>query len=171
MRINRASIKAVRYACKNFHYAKCVPSVQYSYNVFNDNDEWCGVIVYSQGANNNIAKPFKLGQGEVLELVRVALNGKQEITSKALALTLKQLHKDNPIIKIVVSYADVDQNHNGIIYQATNWMYLGKHNENTVGAYIINGKKTHPKSCNSKGWKQNIKWIKKYFLKQKFKFL
>lgn len=41
-------------------------------------------------------------------------------------------------------------------------MYLGKHNENTVGAYIINGKKTHPKSCNSKGWKQNIKWIKKY---------
>lgn len=162
MKINRASKKATRYACKNFHYAKCVPSVQYSYNIFNDNNEWCGVIVYSPGANYRIAKPFGLRQGEVIELVRVALNGKQEITSKALAFSLKQLHKDNPILKIVVSYADVDQNHSGIIYQATNWIYLGKCNQGMVGAFIINGRKTHHKTCYSRGWEGNIKWIKSH---------
>lgn len=109
MKITKATSKAIKYACKNFHYAKSVPTVQYGYNVYNDNNEWCGVIIYSSGACPNIAKQFSLANGEVLELVRVALNGKQEYTSKAVAMSLKQLHKDNPLCKIVVSYADHNQ--------------------------------------------------------------
>ena len=122
--LKRASAKAIRYACLHFHYARSVPANQYSYNVF-ENGEWCGVIIYSSGANNHIASPFGLVQGEVLELVRVALNGKQSHTSECVAASLKQLHKDAPQIKIVVSYADMDEGHKGIIYQATNWIYLG----------------------------------------------
>jgi hypothetical protein len=110
VRIARANTKAINYACKNFHYSKSVPAVQYGYNVYNDNDEWCGVILYGGGANNNMPKSFGKNAGEVLELVRVALNGKQETTSKAVAMSLKQLHKDNPLCQIVVSYADHRQN-------------------------------------------------------------
>lgn len=160
MRISIATPKATRYACLKFHYAKAIPVVKYGFNVFNDKNEWCGVIIYGSGANNHIADPFNLYQGEVLELVRVALNGKQETTSKAVSLTLKELHRIAPHIKIIVSYADLDQNHAGIIYQATNWIYLGLYNENTLGAFIIHGKKKHPKSCYSLGYKQNINWIK-----------
>lgn len=46
MRISKASTKAITYACQNFHYSKSVPTVQFAYNIYNDNDEWCGVIVY-----------------------------------------------------------------------------------------------------------------------------
>lgn len=142
-----------------FHYAKCVPSISYAFNVFNDDDEWCGVICYGVGACPQIAKAFGLYQGEVLELVRVALNGKQEITSKAVALSLKLLHKIAPQIKIIVSYADKDQSHIGIIYQATNWIYLGETTANKKAqSYIINGKKYHNKTIHDKKW--TLEYIK-----------
>jgi hypothetical protein len=161
MRLTRANINAVRYACLHFHYAKTVPVVKVAYNVFNDLNEWCGVIIYGSGANNNLASSVGLIQGEVLELVRVALNGKQSCTSQCLAQSIRQLHKDFPLVKIIVSYADLDQDHAGIIYQATNWLYLGTFNVGSLGAFIVNGKKTHPKSIHSLGIKQNITEIRK----------
>lgn len=148
MRIARANTKAINYACKNFHYSKSVPAVQYGYNVYNDNDEWCGVILYGGGANNNMPKSFGKNAGEVLELVRVALNGKQETTSKAVAMSLKHLHKENPLCEIVVSYADHRQKHLGTIYQATNWIYVGK----TITSdtqYFYKGKWTHERTINA----------------------
>lgn len=158
MRITQANSKAVEYSCKMFHYAKSVPAVQYAYNVYNDNDEWCGCIVYGGGANNNLSKTFDLNSGEVLELERVALNGKQEQTSKAVALTLKQLHKDDPLCKIVVSYSDHRQKHLGTIYQATNWIYLGL----TITSdtqYFYKGKWTHERTINSRSDRDKLKMI------------
>lgn len=156
--LKRATASAVKYACINFHYAKSVPAVQYAFNVYEDN-EWCGCILYSSGANNHIACPFDLGQGEVIELVRVALNGKQKHTSECVAASLKELHKVAPQIKIVVSYADTDQGHMGIIYQATNWIYIGM--GEPVHCFIIRGKKTHFKSIYSKYGFVNLEWIRK----------
>lgn len=162
MKLTLANAKAIKYACLNFHYAKSVPSVQYGFNVYNNNDEWCGVICYGGGATPNIGKPFGLMQGEILELVRVALNGKQETTSECVAASLRELHKIDPILKMVVSYADLDQDHAGTIYQATNWIYLGKMNSGSRGAFIINGKKTHPRTIGSMGGVQSIKWVREH---------
>lgn len=162
MRISLATPKAIRYACLNFHYAKSIPMSKYSFNIFNDKDEWCGVILYGYGASPNISKPFNLYQGEVLELVRVALNGKQEITSQAVAMTLRELHKIAPHIKIIVSYADLDQEHAGTIYQATNWIYLGKTTENRKGMmFILNNKKIHNKTIVDRYGTTNIEWLRK----------
>lgn len=161
MRISIATPKAIKYACLNFHYAKSVPAVQYGFNVFNDNDEWCGVILYGGGANRNIAKEFGVCSGEILELVRCALNGKQGHgnTSKAVAMTMKKLRRINPLVKILISYADLDQDHAGVIYQATNWIYLGRMNTDEVSAIIINGKKMHRKSVYSKYGRQDLAWL------------
>lgn len=156
MRVTRANSKAIQYACKYFHYAKSVPAVQWGYNVYNDNDEWCGVILYGVGANNNLPKNFNLNAGEVLELERVALNGKQEQTSKAVAMTLKQLHRDNPLIQIIVSYSDHRQKHIGTIYQATNWIYLGI-TKTTDTQYFYNGKWTHERTINGKSDRDELK--------------
>lgn len=161
MKLTRATPKAIKYACLRFHYARAVPSVQYGYNVYNENNEWCGVICYGGGANSHLGNEFGFVQGECLELVRVALNGKQGKTSECVAASLKKLHSEAPHIKAVISYADKDQNHAGTIYQATNWLYFGLMNENTVGAFIINGKKTHPKTVHSLGVRQNISSIRK----------
>lgn len=148
MRITRANTKAINYACKNFHYSKSVPAVQYGYNIYNDIDEWCGVILYGNGANCSMPQSFRKNAGEVLELVRVALNGKQETTSKAVAMSLRQLHKDNPICQIVVSYADHRQKHLGTIYQATNWIYMGKITRSDA-QYFYKGKWTHARTIDA----------------------
>ena len=159
--LKRATPEAVRYACLNFHYAKTVPSSSYAYNVYND-DVWCGCIVYGGGANHYIAAPFGMKNGEVFELVRVALNGKQTCTSECVAASLHQLHKDAPQLKIIVSYADADQEHYGIIYQATNWIYLGLTDKGDTPAFIVHGKRMHRKSCHSHGWIQNEQWLREH---------
>ena len=160
MKLTNASAKAIRYACKNFHYSQSVPSVQYGYNIYNDNDEWCGVVCFGSGANNHIGTAYDLCQGEILELVRVALNGKQNKTSQCVAAALKELHRQNPLVKMVVSYADLDQNHKGIIYQATNWLYEGITMKNSRCAFIIFGERTHPRTVTARGWKNSLQWLK-----------
>lgn len=171
MRLTKANSKAIKKACIDFHYAKSVPTVQYAYNVYNDNNEWCGVILYGGGANNNLAKSFNLHNGEILELERVALNGKQEKTSKAVALSLKLLKKENPIVKIIVSYSDHRQKHVGTIYQATNWLYMGK----TITSdtqYYYKGKWTHERTINSKRNKEELKQkLPKRENSNKFKYI
>lgn len=171
MRLTKANSKAIKKACIDFHYAKSIPTIQYAYNVYNDNNEWCGVVLYGGGANNNLAKSFNLHNGEVLELERVALNGKQEKTSKAVALSLKLLKKEDPIVKIVVSYSDHRQKHVGTIYQATNWLYMGK----TITSdtqYYYKGKWTHERTINSKKNKEELKQkLPKRENSNKFKYI
>lgn len=93
MRLAKASTKAIRYACLKFHYAKAVPQIRLGYSVFNDANEWCGVVLFSNGANPRIAQEYNLVQGQVVELVRMALNGKQEFTSQVLAAALREIKK------------------------------------------------------------------------------
>lgn len=160
MRLRHATQKETKFACEKFHYAKSVPSRSFTYSVFNDSGEWCGVIVYSVGATPQIGKPYGLFQGEVLELVRVALNGKQGITSKAVAQSLKLLRHDAPKTRLVVSFADTEQGHLGKIYQAMNWKYVGV---SKGGRYfIVNGKKTHPRTIGSRGQVQSEEWLREH---------
>lgn len=160
--LRKATPEAIRYACMKFHYAKAIPSVGYAYNVYNEQNEWCGTIIFGIGANPNIASPFDMKQGEVMELLRVALNGKQPCTSECVGAAVRQLHKDAPQLKLLVSYADMDQDHYGTIYQATNWIYLGDMNVGGRGGFIIKGKKLHPKSVHSRGWIEQEEWLRKH---------
>lgn len=158
MRLEKASFKAIKYAVMNWHYSKSVPSVQFAHAVFNSKSEWCGVVCYGMGAANNIARPYNLRQGNVIELVRIAMNGKQESTSKALAISLKLLKKNNPHLKLIVSYADSEQGHSGIIYQATNWIFTGDSTDTNI---VINGKRMHRRSIGSKYGTSSIGKLKR----------
>ena len=174
MRITNASRKAIEYACMHFHYAKAIPVNPLGYNIYNGKNEWCGTILYAVGANNLLASSLGFKQGQVLELVRVALNGKQEATSQAVAMTLRQLKKDCPLCQLVVSYADCDQNHLGTIYQATNWIYVCTSSINVKDcSCFINGKKMHGKAISDKikhhGGLRGLtreQWIHKYLDKE-----
>ena len=125
MRLEKASHKAIKYACLNFHYAKSVPVNPFAFSVFNDKNEWCGCVLFSLGSNPRLGSQYGLQNGQVVELVRMALNGKQEKTSKVLSLSMRLLPKYLPAVRLVVSFADQNQNHIGVIYQATNWIYDG----------------------------------------------
>lgn len=169
MRLEIASNKAIKYACMNFHYAKAVPVNTFGYSVFNDNNEWCGVALFGTGASPQIGKQYNLAQGQVIEFVRMALNGKQkDSVSKIMSISLRLLYKKNPLVKLIVSYADQEQGHLGIIYQASNWYYLGK----VKSPPIIEGK--HNKSMGgSIGAARKLlkREPKVYFPKPKHKYI
>lgn len=157
MRLELASRKAVKYAVENWHYTKSVPNVGLAFAVFNNKKEFCGVICYGVGATANIARPYGLQQGQVVELLRVALNGKQEQTSKAVAQSLRLLKKKSPSVKLVVSYADSEQNHSGIIYQATNWIYTGFSTDSNL---VIDGQRKHRRTISSKYGTSSVEKIR-----------
>lgn len=161
MKIETASFKAIKYACLNFHYSKRVPAQPMSaYSVFNDAGEWCGVVVFNIGIGS-ISKPFNQPNGAVCELVRVALNGKQEQTSKAVSLAIKMFAKNNKAVRLLVSYADSDQGHTGTIYKAMNWYYISSHK--TGDKYIDpkTGKDVHSRSHSSTGFNKQFGTVKR----------
>jgi hypothetical protein len=59
-------------------------------------------------------------------MVRLALGPHRAATSRIVAVALKLLGKQSPGIRAVVSYSDPDAGHVGTVYQAGNWIYLGK---------------------------------------------
>lgn len=107
----------------NIHYAKRVPPLSYAFGLFRDS-ELVGVITYGQPASPPLCKGIAGEENKhlVLELNRLVLrdNLKNE-ASRLIAQSLKQI----PTPRIVVSYADTEQDHVGVVYQATNWLYTG----------------------------------------------
>lgn len=146
MRLEKASSKAITYACLKFHYSKAVPYASVGYSVFNDENEWCGVVLFNRGSRNG-GKPYGLVIGEFAELIRVALNGKQGVTTKAVSISIKLFKKHNPMCKLLISYADTGQNHKGVIYQAMNWYYEGEIKPSRPFFKDENGKMIHSRTA------------------------
>lgn len=131
-----------RYACEHFHYSRVCPVVARSYSFFTPDSQFIGCVIFGHGANMNIAHAYGLEQSNVYELVRVALNGKQGHgqTSRIVMTAVRQFIRDmGPDLKLIVSYADQDQGHQGIIYQATNWVYAGTTGKFRDGYTLTNG--------------------------------
>ena len=49
----------------------------------------------------------------------------KNIESYVISATFKWMKENAPNIKVLISYADPEQSHDGAIYQATNWIYQG----------------------------------------------
>lgn len=163
LKIDWASHEAAKFACKQWHYSGLLPSYGKLVKVgVWENEKFIGVVVFGRGASPQILKPYGLQQDEGCELVRIALNRHITPVSKIITIALKFLKKANPRLRLVVSYADVDQNHHGGIYQASNWIYTGHKNKGSRSAFIINGEKIHTKTVASKGVRQTINEVRKY---------
>lgn len=180
LKLDWANHKATVFACKNWHYSKSVPAGKLVKIGVWEDGSFRGVVLFSRGANKSIGRPYNLDQSQVCELTRVALNSHKTPVTKIVSIAIKMLKKICPGVKLIVSYADVDQGHEGKIYKAGNWIYEGLMNENTMGAFIFKGKKMHPKTIHSKYGKgsQRIEFLKKidpnvsvFITKGKHKFL
>ena len=159
LKIDWATHEAAKYACENWHYSKCIPAGKLVKIGAWEDGKYIGVVLFARGATPNLGKPYGLDQTECCELVRIALTEHKTPVSKIMAISLKWLKKQNPQMKMVVSFADKTQGHHGGIYQASNWIYNGCGD----GAYFykINGKITHPRSIGSLGFVQNLDGAKK----------
>jgi hypothetical protein len=160
LRLDFCSHEAARVSIMRWHYSRQLPKSKLVKIGVWEGDKFRGAIIYGLGANRHIASPFGLQGTEVCELVRVALApGRVHPTSRCVAISLKLLHRQSPGVKLVVSYADSGQGHNGTIYQASNWVFLGGSEQSYIK---VLGKVEHPRSLYDRyGRKgQSIPWLR-----------
>jgi len=141
LKIDWASHEAAKYACLNWHYSKCLPVGKLVKIGAWENDKFIGVVIFGRGANKSLGEPYKLDQTECCELVRIALTNHKTPVSRIMSIAIKLLKNIHKQLKLVISFADAEQNHHGGIYQATNWVYVGK--TNSADEYLYKGKRWH----------------------------
>lgn len=147
LRLDWCSHDAAKYAVHNWHYSERMPTGKLVKIGAWENDEFIGTIIYSRGGAPNIGEPYNLDQTEVCELTRVAMTNHDCLVTQMLSISRKLLTSKCPGLRLVVSYADPEQNHLGKIYQADNWVY---ERQLDWRYYIkINGEVHHPRSLNA----------------------
>lgn len=132
---------AAKFACEKWHYSRSIPAGKNRLIGVWENKQFIGAVIFGLGVNKNIGRPFGLCQGEVVELVRIALKDHKTHVTRIVKIALSLLKKDNPGIHIVVSYADPLQGHEGTIYRAGNWKDLGT--TPSSFCFKVNGKLRH----------------------------
>ena len=107
----------------DIHYAKRWPSISYAYGL-KRNGELVGVVTYGTPPSAPLRKGIagKENADKILELNRLCLRDNlPNEASRLIAGSIQKLPKK----KIIVSFADTDQGHKGIVYQACNFTYHG----------------------------------------------
>jgi len=149
LHLDGCSHRAAKYAVEHWHYSKSLPAVKlFKLGVW-ENEQFIGVIIFSTGANPNLHKPYNVGKFECCELSRIALKEHNACISKIVKIAILILKKQSPKIRLIVSFADQNQGHLGIIYQAGNWIYTG-----TTGCdyhYFYKGRWVHRRQLHSLG--------------------
>ncbi len=111
------------YLLLNVHYARRLPSISYAFGLF-EGVELRGVITYGTPAASTLRTGVAGPEYEeiVLELNRLCLaENRPNEASRLVGASLRML----PRPCIVVSFADTEQGHEGVVYQATNFIYTG----------------------------------------------
>lgn len=147
LRLDWCSHKAAKYAVEKWHYSAVMPSGKTVKIGIWEDTLFKGCILFSRGANNHIGNPFNLNQTEVCELTRVALRSHITPVTRLIRIAITFLRDQSPGIRLIISYADPQQNHVGGIYQAGNWVYAGK--SQAQREVMVDGKMMHKRTANS----------------------
>ena len=142
--VDWCSYEAAKYAVMHWHYSRTMPAGKLVKVGAWEDGVYIGCVLFGRGANNHIGSPYGLGQTEVCELVRIALTKHETPVSRIATASIKMLKAQSPQLRLIVSYADPEQEHVGTIYQAGNWIYAGR--SQAAEEYIVNGKRRHGRS-------------------------
>lgn len=144
------SVEAARFAATRWHYAGTLPlGRNIKYGAWWDG-QFRGAVVYARGNATHLGARFGLGADQrlVAELCRVAFREHPEFTiSTVVAQTLRHLHRTNPGLRMVVSFADPEHDHHGGIYQAGNWIYTGRTGQQKQ--FFYRGRWVHDRDFNA----------------------
>ncbi|QBZ69964.1 DNA modification [Enterococcus phage vB_EfaS_Ef5.2] len=127
----------IRNFIEEWHYTHSINGLQSSYCFgLYCGDELIGAMIYGGLGMANVWKKYGETKEEVLELRRLCLidDTKRNAESYFIGKTLKWLRK-NTTVKTIVSYADPNHGHEGIIYKATNFTLVGKTTKTKVIKY------------------------------------
>ena len=126
----------------DIHYAKRMPSITYAYGLF-ENNKLIGIVSYGSPPSPSLCSGIagKRYKHLVLELNRLILKeNKKNQESILIGASFKLLPKP----RIVVSYAEKEQEHIGVVYQATNFLYTGLSDKRTE--WRLRGSNLHSKT-------------------------
>ena len=168
LRLDPISYTQAQQAVENWHYSNLMPQGCRGwprYGVW-ENDQFIGVVVFGTGPSPQWAGQFGLTHKECFELVRVALDKHETEVTRIISIALRLVRKDLPELRLVVSYADPKQGHDGKIYRAGNWLYAGKTDNHN---YLkIAGKVIHPRTCHCRYGTQSLSKLNEQGIKAKF---
>lgn len=106
----------------NKHYAKRIPSISYAFGLFDKNNLLQGVCTFGTPVSSTLRDLWN-NKYKLIELNRLVINDGLEKNSLSMFVSKSISQLPQPLV--LVSYADTSKNHNGYIYQATNWYYTG----------------------------------------------
>ena len=141
---------AVRDFIEQHHYSHNINGLMSSYCfAMYDQQRMVGAMIYGKLGMANAWKKYGKSIDEVMELRRLVLVDDTPKNSESyfIGRTLRWL-KANTAVTTIVSYADPNYGHSGVIYRATNFEHVGM---TAPGKVIIwNGKKYHDKAIRTK---------------------
>ena len=121
-----------------------------------ENNKIVGVVVYGQPSPAIQKHAFIDRDFKLYELSRLVIQTKtKNAASFLVANSMKML--DAPCA--IVSFADTEQSHCGIVYQATNWSYTGSTVSHDT-LYVIDGKRVHAMTLRDRGITAPQAWAK-----------
>jgi len=132
LRLDWCSHAAAKYAVTHWHYSRSMPTPPVVHLGVWETDQFCGVLLFSRGSNNNQLRPYSLHCTEGCELTRVALRGHHTPVSRLLRIACLLVHRSQPGLRLIISYADPFYGHHGGIYQAAGWLYSGQTDTDTA---------------------------------------
>jgi len=153
LRLTKSAIKPIVEAR---HYSKRLGIFWEGYALI-ENEEITGVCVYGQPSAMIQKHAFSEKDFRLYELTRLVVwSENKNARSYLIANSLKMLSVKP---SAVISYADSNYGHCGIVYQATNWIYTGS--PTACGKnVVIDGKTYHPQTLTDMGIKNQHKWAK-----------
>ena len=136
------------------HYSHNINGVQsyYHFGLFRDGKfglpEMIGAMLYAMPSMPSTAKKYNpINPTKCFELRRLVCIDDTPTNTESyfIGQTFKWL-KQNTDIEVIVSFADEEYGHSGIIYKATNFEYLGTTSPSKK--LIVDGKEYHSRSLN-----------------------
>lgn len=151
IRVDLCALKDIRNFVEKYHYSHSVNGVKISHCFqFTVNKFLIGAAIFGQ-LSTTAWKKFGECESDVLELRRlVCLDDTPKNTeSRCIAIMLRWL-KRNTDWKIVVSYADTNFGHSGVIYRASNFVFVGESGKDKGFKDPSTGKVYHSRALRTK---------------------
>ena len=142
--------KDIKDFIETWHYSKNINGLKSNYCfALMNNNKIIGAMMYGQIAMANVWKKYVSKEKDLIELRRLCCidDTPKNTESYFIGFTLRWLKKNTNYTK-VISYADKTYNHEGTIYKASNFKYLGMTNKGKV--IFFNNKLYHDKAVRTK---------------------
>lgn len=146
LKLDWCTHEAAKYAVMAWHYSKCMPSFKVVKVGVWESGRFIGCVLFSMGAAPQAHCPYGIGKRDICELTRVALNSHETPVTRIVSIALRFLKSQSPGIRLVVSYADPEQGHDGGIYKGGGWFYVGHTGLCEQFEYVATGERVHTKT-------------------------